>query len=980
MSGEKKKRNTSEVEVPSDLSEDSMVSYNPMHSQINTVATDRIPSSPDKEVPSNNVTKSQVLASGENLPCMASEEVSEDGEENELRPYLLRTMVGKGGFGEVWEAVQVRMNRIVAVKRPRVDVINKNLQSHKETLSDLRTQFRQEALTTANLAHPNIIPVHDLALDEYGEPLMVMKYIRGRPWDKLILEDVEKLSVPDFLDKHLAILIQMAQAVAFAHSRGVIHRDLKPSQIMVGEFGEVLLADWGLAVVFDPVKLSQLEQCAKKDFLPTPANATNPAGTPAFMAPEQTEHTAEDIGPWTDVYLLGGTLYYLLSLKVPHRGINAAESFLKARFGEVIPPQEVVDTREVPEELAELAMRALTYDIEDRIQSVTDFLVQLKDIQTGAGRRRRSMQIVEEVTEKIETDNKSYSLIASCETRLDEATGLWGDNPEVPFLRRIVHTEGCRFALSNGDLNMARIHAESLEPGIHQTEALEKVVAAEALSHQRERQRRLAIWGFVIAVMVIITSLSFYANKISIERNVAIKEQERAFQARTDSQNLINFMLTDMYEVLAPTQQIKPFKRVVDQAVEYYDRLPDEDQTIETLKLESEALLLSATLERRLGNSDIALEKLAKQREVSIALYARDPNNTESVSGITLNHLFTSVVLRERGEKSESELHIIYALYKAEDFKARKENQSITHATELKDAKDLADLGDGGWLLDLLDSMTNWNESDPRWENDMSFFYSQLGGAFLDDGFYENAREAFNRAANIRIELLRSKKNIGTSWFLSASGHYLSLMRSYMSLGEVGMAEGNLDLAIQDFTTAIKMSEDASDETRSRVEVTRLANRSRTLLSSAFFELGQYTAALECSTDALEKITTQAELDSKNTLIQRDLAVAYGQLGKIYLTIEEFDVARVHFQQAIPIILDIITKDPKNKSWVQDLAVILTHYLALAQVYKEQGDSESAEKICAQVHAYIKDNNSGIPLEYSKERIEIGAMIGEIRE
>src|SRR5690606_21487394 len=102
-------------------------------------------------------------------------------------------------------------------------------------------QFQQEAVITANLEHPNIVPVYDLGVDSDGRPLLAMKLVRGTPWDLLIDADFKELVTDEYLAKHLPILLSMCQAVAFAHSRRIIHRDLKPSQVMVGEFGEVLL-------------------------------------------------------------------------------------------------------------------------------------------------------------------------------------------------------------------------------------------------------------------------------------------------------------------------------------------------------------------------------------------------------------------------------------------------------------------------------------------------------------------------------------------------------------------------------------------------------------------------------------------------------------------------------------------------------------------------------------------------------------------
>src|SRR5205823_6499906 len=155
--------------------------------------------------------------------------------------------------------------------------------------------------------------------------------------------------------------------IAFAHARGIVHRDLKPSQVMVGNFGDVFLMDWGLAVTFLPPEEQREDMaaaCATHiDY------AANPAGTVAFMAPEQTEKTAEHVGPWTDVYLLGGILYYLLTGTYPHPQRNSVEAFQHASRGNLEPPEQRAPDTSIPPELSQLAMKATARDRNARFES-----------------------------------------------------------------------------------------------------------------------------------------------------------------------------------------------------------------------------------------------------------------------------------------------------------------------------------------------------------------------------------------------------------------------------------------------------------------------------------------------------------------------------------------------------------------------------------------------------------------------------------
>ncbi len=226
---------------------------------------------------------------------------------SELNRFRLLRVTGRGGMGEVWEAVQLRLRRVVALKR----MARVRLGSTGGGSTTRIDVFQNEAITAGLLDHPNIVPVYELAYEDNGLPALAMKYVRGRPWIDVIRDDFDAMDVEGFLGRHLAIFAQVCQAVVFAHSRGVIHRDLKPSQVMIGDFGEVLLMDWGLAVIVErtsDIPDVEVDDQERPVNLPSIESAENPGGTPAYMAPEQTENHPRRLGYHTDVYLLGGVL------------------------------------------------------------------------------------------------------------------------------------------------------------------------------------------------------------------------------------------------------------------------------------------------------------------------------------------------------------------------------------------------------------------------------------------------------------------------------------------------------------------------------------------------------------------------------------------------------------------------------------------------------------------------------------------------
>lgn len=239
--------------------------------------------------------------------------------------------LAEGGMGRVSLAWQVALDREVAVKRVRPD---------RSTPSAVRALLEEARLTGA-LEHPGIIPVHTLGLDEDGGPILVMKRVEGVAWLDLIRNPNHPFwgeHRQDRLGYHLDILLQVCNAVHFAHSRGILNRDLKTQNVMLGAFGEVYVMDWGLAVRMDRPRTQVI------------------AGTPAFMAPEMLDVT-KPLTVQTDVYLLGGMLHQALTGRHRHLGTSTKEVVAAATLSE--PP---VYGPEIPSELAQLCIRATARD------------------------------------------------------------------------------------------------------------------------------------------------------------------------------------------------------------------------------------------------------------------------------------------------------------------------------------------------------------------------------------------------------------------------------------------------------------------------------------------------------------------------------------------------------------------------------------------------------------------------------------------
>jgi hypothetical protein len=254
--------------------------------------------------------------------------------------------IARGGMGRVVEATDTLLGRVVAVKEA--------LSSDPEALR----RFARETRITARLEHPSIVPVYD-ASPEGDTPYYVMRKVSGRPLSEVI-------AAAETLPERLALVphvLAAAQAVAHAHARGIVHRDIKPSNILVGELGETVVIDWGLAKVIGEPDADDPHAPPAMDpggSLLTRAGVV--FGTPGFMSPEQLRGDASD--PRSDVYALGATLFYLLARRLPHHSASSTELMALAESRPSPPISTLVPG--VPAELSTIVDTALAFDQDKR--------------------------------------------------------------------------------------------------------------------------------------------------------------------------------------------------------------------------------------------------------------------------------------------------------------------------------------------------------------------------------------------------------------------------------------------------------------------------------------------------------------------------------------------------------------------------------------------------------------------------------------
>jgi WD40 repeat protein/serine/threonine protein kinase len=276
-----------------------------------------------------------------------------------LRYQVLRPH-GRGGLGEVFVALDQELRREVALKEIRAEHADDPLS---------RGRFVREAEVTGGLEHPGIVPVYGLGTYGDGRPFYAMRFIQG----ETLKEAIDKYQAGDgswTLRGLLTRFVAVCNTVAYAHSRGVLHRDLKPANVMLGRYGETLLVDWGLAkplaeqpgrgtgdATVEPALVPGLVEGIE-----TQAGAA--LGTPAYMSPEQALGRLDLLGPASDIYGLGATLYTVLTGRPPVEGKDMAQVLRKAQRGEWLPPRRV--KADLPAALDAVCRKALALQPEQR--------------------------------------------------------------------------------------------------------------------------------------------------------------------------------------------------------------------------------------------------------------------------------------------------------------------------------------------------------------------------------------------------------------------------------------------------------------------------------------------------------------------------------------------------------------------------------------------------------------------------------------
>ena len=538
--------------------------------------------------------------------------------------YEVLKELAAGNMGVVYHARQLSLNRELAIK---------TLKPSSSHADHDQAMFVSEAVVTANLVHPNIVPIHDLGRTEDGRLFYSMKKVIGVPWH----HDIRQRSLED----NLEIFMKLCDAVAYAHSRGVVNRDLKPENVIVGEYGEVIVLDWGLAITTERFE-------KRKSVL---VDFRGGCGTPVYMAPELLDEDIAGVGPHSDIYLLGAILFEVIEGFPPH---------LLRRYWNLSQPgdqlngvvmavmnNEIEEDIAHPGELMQIARKAMSTSPSYRYPSVEAFQEAIREYRiTGRG---------EELLNSVDPRSaKDYTSYQSAVALYGEALRKWPANQRAMRGDQKARLAYAQLALRMGDVDLGlQVVGDQSDESFHS-------VVSKLKKTRLVRKVVRATWGVttVAAVSLMIVSyLLMLGAENSKQEALVAKEVAVKAKEKTDETLAVNIRLNGDKEKLQEDNDKadKAAKNAQALAKAEGSRAADETEKANKAKKDAETAKAMAAEETKKAND--ATAKAVEAKELAAMEMERAKKATESADKATA--MLATVkddADRARQEKYQSEV------------------------------------------------------------------------------------------------------------------------------------------------------------------------------------------------------------------------------------------------------------------------------------------------------------------------------------
>ncbi len=385
--------------------------------------------------------------------------------------FIIRDSLGRGSGGSVFAVYDKLIDREVALKIVHLDVDDAEKNVHR---------FVREARVTASLEHPHILPIYELNIDADDRTFFTMRKAPGVSLDNLIYDAEEgrvAKTIAAFEDR-VEIMLRVCDAISYAHAQGVIHQDIKPGNIMLGDFGEVLVVDWGAALMKDDNRKHRRLM-----------------GTPAYMSPEQARCEGSD--ERSDIYCLGATFYHLLTFTMPTTA-KSTEEFWQRKRGGILDALPMEIESGIPRYLLDVARMAMCTEPGDRYQEVS----QLRDALLEWRRHRESLAICDEADMKLLRADQidDYREFEELRGRYQAAVQIWDQNIQAKESLHDLEIAYARCAIRRGDLDLALSLMPEDAPDEMKQE-VQKLIKQRQEAEVRGKRLRQTVAIFVVTVL-----------------------------------------------------------------------------------------------------------------------------------------------------------------------------------------------------------------------------------------------------------------------------------------------------------------------------------------------------------------------------------------------------------------------------------------------------------------------------------------------
>ena len=801
----------------------------------------------------------------------------------------------KGGLGEVFLAKDQELNREVALK----EILPKH-----SVDQDTRGRFMLEAEITGGLEHPGIVPVYGLGTYDDGRPYYAMRFIQGDSLKEAISAYHDKPN-PDEGERNVVFrnllkrFVDVCNAIGYAHSRGVLHRDLKPGNIMIGKYGETLVVDWGLA---KPIGDTSAEKGGRpagdgeeKTIQPSNTGSYEQTvqgtaiGTPAFMSPEQAEGRLDIIGKGSDIYSLGATLYVLVVGQLPFNGKTIEEFMGKVKRGEFNSPAEAKPG--VSPALSAIVVRAMALKPADRYPSAVA------------------------MAEDIEHFLADEPVKAYAEPWIDKAR-RWARKHRSFVSAAVVTLLTSVIALGAG---LFFVNAEKNRTILERNE---KELARAAEQSQRE--------------------------KAELARNSALD----ALDAMTS-----NFTR----ESLITQQEITPEqKKFLEEAGAYYSGLMKEEASTQPMRVRrAKAAFRVGTIERRLGRNEEAEESFSRAAELFNDLSVEAPAQAEyrHEQGRALNNVGLACYLATNLQKAtvffSKASHVQEKL--AGEFPnnpeyVRQWARTLTNLGNTWRAKGERDAAVGSLrqAIELQTKLVAASPKVPEYRNELAGSLSNLAIASLEQNQPAEADPLLRRALDIRVRLRQE--------FPDEAQYQEDLAKTHVNLAAAIKASGNPETAGSELRKAIELYEALTRLYPSMPQY-------QLNMAAAYYNLGDTlrrikSAAPQEPVDAIRRAIEAQRLLAlrypKNGDYRSQLARSLNQLGNLSPDRKQTTAeAGKSYAESIALQEKLVEDSPANRDYRADLALSLNNQGAFLRAAGVAVDAEKSLRRASEIQRQL---------------------------